>query len=107
VITSPNVNYVPESHIFDDQEHCPHADGRFGLVNCFQWPQKYNKDYAFAICIPWKDTILSLEIAWYTPTADDFIIPTGSKFAVGTLQEAKVKAFEELLQHLHNHLHHL
>ena len=44
---------------------------------------------------------------WYTPTTDDFIIPAGSKFAVGMLQEAKVKAFEELLQHLHNCLHHL
>ncbi|KIM50860.1 hypothetical protein SCLCIDRAFT_144552, partial [Scleroderma citrinum Foug A] len=85
VITSPNVDYVLEPHIFDDQEHHPRADGRFGLVDCFQWPQKYDKDYVFAICIPQKDTILSLEIVWYTPTADDFIIPAGSKFAVGTL----------------------
>ena len=75
VITSPNVNYIPEPHIFDIQEHCPHADGCFGLVDCFQWPQKYNKDYAFAICIPQKDNILLLEITWYTPTTDDFIIP--------------------------------
>ena len=103
----PNVDYVLEPHIFDDQEHCPHADGHFGLINCFQWPQKYDKDYVFAICIPQKDTVLSPEIVRYTLTADDFIIPTGSKFAVGMLQEAKVKAFEELLQHLRNHLHHL
>ena len=85
----------------------PCADAHSGLIDCFQWPQKYDKDYVFAICIPQKDTILSPEIMWYTLTADDFIIPTGSKFAVGMLREAKVKAFEELLQHLCNCLHHL
>jgi len=101
------VDYVPEPHIFDDQELCARADGRFGLVDCFQWPQKYDRDYSFTICIPRKDSILSHEIAWYTPTADDFIIPAGSKFAVGTLREAKVKAFEQLLQLLRNRHHHL
>ena len=85
VITSPIVDYVPEPHIFDDQEHHPRAEGRFCLIHCFQWPQKYERDYAFSICIPRKDSILSLKIAWYTPTDNDFIIPTGSKFTVGTL----------------------
>ncbi|KAL4063384.1 hypothetical protein V8B97DRAFT_2026428 [Scleroderma yunnanense] len=83
-----NINYVPEPHIFDDQEHCPHADGHFGLVDCFQWPQTYERDYAYAICIPQKDSILSLKITWYMPTANDFIIPTDSKFTVGMLQKA-------------------
>ncbi|KAL4061835.1 hypothetical protein J3A83DRAFT_4196225 [Scleroderma citrinum] len=40
----------------------------------------YERDYAYAICIPQKDSILSLKITWYMPTANDFIIPTDSKF---------------------------
>jgi len=67
----------------------------------------YDREYSYAICIPQKNSVPSLEVAWYTPTADNFIIPTGSKFAVGTLRETKVKAFETSLQILQNHCHHI
>ena len=36
VITSPNVNYVPQAYIFEDEDLHVRADGRFGLVDCFQ-----------------------------------------------------------------------
>ncbi|KAL4068791.1 hypothetical protein V8B97DRAFT_2024705 [Scleroderma yunnanense] len=84
VITSPNIGFVPEPHIFKDKDLQPHADGHFRL-----------------------DSVPSLAIAWYDLTQDDFIVPTGSKSVVGTLQDARVKEFEQLLWLLHNHHHHL
>ncbi|KIM62969.1 hypothetical protein SCLCIDRAFT_48779, partial [Scleroderma citrinum Foug A] len=86
VITSPNVDFVPEPHIFGDEDLQPHADGHFGLVDCFQWPQLYNREYQYSVCIPQKDSVPSLAIAWHDVTQDDFVIPTGSTSAVGTLR---------------------
>ncbi|KAI5989930.1 hypothetical protein EDD15DRAFT_2370228 [Pisolithus albus] len=110
IITSPNMDFVPEPHIFEDEELRARADGRFGLVDCFQWPQSYNKEYDYAVCIPRKDRFPfpnPLHIAWYTPTSADFVIPAGSSFAVGQLHESKVKDFEHLFQTLQGRHHHL
>ncbi|KAI6005552.1 hypothetical protein EDD15DRAFT_2358694 [Pisolithus albus] len=100
VITSPNVDFVPEPHIFEEEDLQPRADSRFGLVDCFQWPQLHDKDFEYSVCIPRKDSLPSLDIAWYMPTLEDFIIPTGAKFAVGTLRDTTVKQFEQLYQFL-------
>ena len=63
VITSPNVKYVPQAHIFYDEDLHAQADGRFGLVDCFQWPQSYVQDYLHVVCIPRKDTLPTHAIA--------------------------------------------
>ncbi|KAI6146022.1 hypothetical protein BKA82DRAFT_33577 [Pisolithus tinctorius] len=76
VITSPNMDFVEEPYIFEEEELCCHADRRLG------------------------HSIPTLQIVWYNPTPSDFVVPTGSRFAVGTLQSAKVAAFEEALQSL-------
>ncbi|KIN98410.1 hypothetical protein M404DRAFT_157843, partial [Pisolithus tinctorius Marx 270] len=52
VITSPNVDFIPEPYIFEEVDLYPHADSQFSLVNCFQWQQTYKKNYEYAICIP-------------------------------------------------------
>ena len=106
MITSPNVDFVPEPHLFEEDELRPRANGHFGLVDCFQWPQNYEKEYEYSVCIPHKDSLLTHAVAWYNPTRDDFIIPPGSKFAVGMLRDAKVKEFEQLHHFLRN-CHHL
>ncbi|KIO02230.1 hypothetical protein M404DRAFT_70291, partial [Pisolithus tinctorius Marx 270] len=100
VITSPNVDFVLELYIFEEVDLCLRADGWFGLVDCFQWPQTYEKNYEYAVCIPRKNTVPTLNIAWFTPTSVDFVLPLGSVYLVGMLEETKVKAFEELLQQL-------
>ncbi|KAI5999772.1 hypothetical protein F5J12DRAFT_784550 [Pisolithus orientalis] len=78
---------------------------QFGLVDCFQLPQTYKKNYKYAVCIPQKNMVPTLNIAWFTLTSVDFILPLGSVYLVGTLEEAKVKAFEELLQQLCSYYH--
>ncbi|KIK11939.1 hypothetical protein PISMIDRAFT_103897 [Pisolithus microcarpus 441] len=40
-ITSPNSLYVPEPFVFEARVMEPLHDGRFGHINCFQWPQLY------------------------------------------------------------------
>ena len=102
MITTPNVDFVPEPHIFEEEDICARADGRFGLVDCFQWPQVYHKDYEFALCIPRQDTVPTLGIVWYNLTRDDFIIPDGSQFVVGMLQDSIITKFEELCQLLYS-----
>ncbi|KAI6111080.1 hypothetical protein F5141DRAFT_1214577 [Pisolithus sp. B1] len=105
VITSPNIGFVPEPHIFEEEDLQPCADSHFRLVDCFQWPQLHNKDFEYLVCIPQKDSLPSLDIAWYMPTPEDFIIPTGAKFAIGMLQDTLVKQFKQLYQFLHGHHH--
>ena len=77
--------FCPGASPFKDDELRPHANGCFGLVDCFQWLQNYEKEYKYLVCIPRKDSLPTHAIAWYNPTRDDFIIPPGSKFAVGML----------------------
>ncbi|KIK23300.1 hypothetical protein PISMIDRAFT_82568, partial [Pisolithus microcarpus 441] len=54
VITSPNMDFVPEPHIFNEELR-PRADGHFRLADCFQWPQSFHKYYPYAACIPRKE----------------------------------------------------
>ena len=78
-----------------------------GLVNCFQWPQIYELQHVYAVCIPWQDTLPFLKIVWYTSMSNDFKVLPGSKSTVSTLQQEKVKSFKELLQVLHSHGRHI
>ncbi|KIM56400.1 hypothetical protein SCLCIDRAFT_29629 [Scleroderma citrinum Foug A] len=62
VITSPNVDFVLEPHF---EELHPRTNSRFSLIDCFQWPQIYEREYDHSVCIPHKDSLPSLAIAWY------------------------------------------
>jgi len=97
VITTPNMDWVPELHNDDSDELRARADGRFGVVDCFQWPQIYCKEFEYAVCIPRKETSsIDLQFAWYTPTMDDFVIQSGTAFAVGTLHSHIVDGIDNL-----------
>ncbi|KIO09260.1 hypothetical protein M404DRAFT_132475, partial [Pisolithus tinctorius Marx 270] len=52
VITLPHADYITDPHIFDDQDLQCRADSWFGLVDCFQWPQTYEKEYEYSMCVP-------------------------------------------------------
>src|SRR5437588_4051242 len=97
VITTPNMDWIPELHN-DDSELRARADGRFGLEDCFQWPQKYCKQFEYAVCIPRKETSsIDLQFAWYTPTTNDFVTQAGTAFAIGTLDSVIVDGIDNLL----------
>jgi len=94
VITTPNMDWIPELHN-DDSELRARADGHFGLEDCFQWPQKYCKQFEYAVCIPRKETSsIDLQFAWYTPTTNDFVTQAGTAFAIGTLDSVIVNGID-------------
>jgi len=92
VYTSPNMLFVPKPHLDNEELHAQ-ANGQFGTVDCFQWPQVYCKEHKYAVCIPWQEHYPhpdSLSWAWYTPSLKDFIILPIAAFAFGRKQEKVV-----------------
>ncbi|KAG1874422.1 hypothetical protein F4604DRAFT_1925300 [Suillus subluteus] len=101
VITTPNMDWVPELHNDDIEELTARADGRFGAADCFQWPQMYCKEFECAVCIPRKDTSsIDLQFAWFTPTTADFAIQPGTAFAVGTLHSHIVDGKKDIVTNM-------
>ncbi|KIK79701.1 hypothetical protein PAXRUDRAFT_160572, partial [Paxillus rubicundulus Ve08.2h10] len=54
ICTTPNMTFVPEPHLNDTEELRARADGRLGVVDCFQWPQLYCKEFEYTVCVPHK-----------------------------------------------------
>ncbi|OAX32639.1 hypothetical protein K503DRAFT_787065 [Rhizopogon vinicolor AM-OR11-026] len=97
IITTPNMDWIPELHN-NDSELRARGDGHFGLEDCFQWPQKYCKEFEYAVCIPHKETSsIDLQFTWYSPTTDNFITQAGTAFAIGTLHSHIVDGIDNLL----------
>ena len=94
------MSFVPEPHN-GDEELQARADGRFGPVDCFQWPQVYCKQYEFAVCIrrsechPFPDP---LSWAWYRPSLADFEPLPHAAFLVGKLTQEKALGVASLRQ---------
>jgi hypothetical protein len=100
VYTSLNMSFVPEPHN-SDEELQARADGHFGPVDCFQWPQVYCKEFEYTICIhrskchPSPDP---LSWAWYHPSLDDFEPLPHTTFLVGQLKQEKALGVASLCQ---------
>ncbi|KAG6325908.1 hypothetical protein ID866_13181 [Astraeus odoratus] len=78
VITSPNMDFVPDLCHYQDEEVKAHADRRFRLVNPFQWPQPYSACHWWSVAVPCHHSIPHLDIAWYMPSHNDFQLNTGT-----------------------------
>ncbi|KAG1900864.1 uncharacterized protein F5891DRAFT_1188361 [Suillus fuscotomentosus] len=101
VITTPNMQFVPKFHHFEEENVQAHTDGRFSVVDCFQWPQAYDNIFCNSVCIPRKEAYPfphPLHWAWYTPEQKDFKTIPGNLFPVGMLASDKVKGLESLLK---------
>ncbi|KAG1894604.1 uncharacterized protein F5891DRAFT_961290 [Suillus fuscotomentosus] len=101
VITTPNMPFVPKFHHFEEENVQARADGRFSVVDCFQWPQAYDNIFCNSVCILRKEAYPfphPLHWAWYTPEQKDFKTIPGNSFPVGTLASDKVEGLESLLK---------
>ena len=101
VITTPNMHFVPEFHHFAEEDLQARADGRFRVIDCFQWPQSYDDSFCHAVCFPRKEAFPSphpLHWAWFTPSQDDLKSIPGNSFPVGTLAPDKVDGLQSLLK---------
>ncbi|KAI5984501.1 hypothetical protein EDD15DRAFT_2375145 [Pisolithus albus] len=98
-ITSPNSLYVPEPFIFEARLMEPLHDGRFGHIDCFQWPQLYSERYMWSGCIPrkvaYQDHSTWRWLWWdVTNTPEDFVVERGSMFRVGRVHPDRWKQLE-------------
>ncbi|KAI6004875.1 hypothetical protein EDD15DRAFT_2155275 [Pisolithus albus] len=98
-ITSPNSLYVPEPFIFEARLMEPLRDGRFGHIDCFQWPQLYSERYMWSGCIPrkvaYQDHSTWRWLWWdVTNTPEDFVVERGSMFRVGRVHPDRWKQLE-------------
>ncbi|KAG1781439.1 hypothetical protein EV702DRAFT_1192928 [Suillus placidus] len=99
VITMPNMDFIPAFHHFEEENIQARADGCFGAIDCFQWPQAYDHIFCNSTCIPRKEAFPSphpLHWAWFTPTQEDFKPIPGNSFPVGTLTTDKVEGLDSL-----------
>jgi hypothetical protein len=93
-ITSPNVGWVPHPFLFEDEPVQARADGRFGTVNIYQWPQLYNDQWPWLVAIMQNLGILSsnLPILWarYNPVYEDFEPIHNSTLKIGFLKKETI-----------------
>ncbi|KAG2109832.1 uncharacterized protein F5147DRAFT_575206 [Suillus discolor] len=108
VIMMPNMHFILEFHHFEAEVLQARADGRFGVIDCFQWPQAYDDAFCHAVCIPRKEAFPfphPLHWAWFTPTQNDLKSIPGNSFPVGTLASDKVNGLQSLSKLADQQLH--
>ncbi|KAI6041015.1 hypothetical protein EDC04DRAFT_2893586 [Pisolithus marmoratus] len=108
-VTLPNSHYVPEPFIFEAKVMEPLQDGRFGHIDCFQWPQLYSERYAWSGCIPQKVAYQddpTWRWLWWDMTnmLEDFVLERGSMFRVGRVHPDKWKKLETICDQLDERL---
>ncbi|KAH0834252.1 hypothetical protein J3R83DRAFT_11592 [Lanmaoa asiatica] len=94
------MSFIPEPHN-EDEELYAQANGCFGPVDCFQWPQLFCKEYEYAICICRSDYHPSpdpLSWAWYCPSLEDFEPLPHATSLVGQLKQDKAAGVASLHQ---------
>ncbi|KAI6015534.1 hypothetical protein BKA83DRAFT_4498812 [Pisolithus microcarpus] len=84
-VMSPNSLYVPEPFVFEARLMEPLRDGRFGHIDCFQWPQLYSERYMWSGCIPrkvaYQDHSTWRWLWWdIANTPENFVMERGSMF---------------------------
>jgi len=95
---SPNMDFIPEPH-FNDEVLQAWADGRFGPVDCFQWPQLYTSEWKLSVCIPREENnpnFQSLHWAWFMPKLDDVRPSPGTPEGYSFLKDGKMLGLDSL-----------
>jgi hypothetical protein len=110
VVTSPNASFVPIHSFHTPQTLRLRADGRFGLEDCFQYPQAFSTKHPWATCItrkPAQNDLLCSAYAglWATPTRASFVLEKGCAFAnMGRLEKPAVDVLQRLQRSLSERL---
>ena len=92
------MDFVPEPHLTSEVLQV-RADGCFGPVDCFQWPQLYVSQWGFSVCISHQENhpdSQSLRWAWYMPTPDVIRESPGTPQGYGFLKDEKVLGLDSL-----------
>ncbi|KAF9232466.1 hypothetical protein BU15DRAFT_29863, partial [Melanogaster broomeanus] len=96
VITSPNMTFIPKPFLFEKAELRPLRDGRFGVIDVFQWPQLHSDQFAFSACIPRKSADSdndAFALLWWTPSTAEFVKEKGCVYDIGRLSSSMLQSF--------------
>ncbi|KIJ59167.1 hypothetical protein HYDPIDRAFT_33457 [Hydnomerulius pinastri MD-312] len=99
VITTPNAHHIPRLFHWEDEDVQAHADGRFGYIDLFQWPQMIDVQYPWSVTVPRPSIYTStqpLHWAFFTPKYEDFAPIPNSNLAVGFLVQDKLAKLQIL-----------
>ena len=92
------MDFMPEVHLASEVLQT-WADGLFGPIDCFQWPQLYMSQWGFSVCISQQENhpnSQSLCWAWYMPTPDNIRQSPGTPQGYGFLKDEKVLGLDSL-----------
>ncbi|KAF8836119.1 hypothetical protein BDN67DRAFT_1014943, partial [Paxillus ammoniavirescens] len=106
VITSPNADFVPEPFVFEEALLQPLQDSRFGVYDCFQWPQLHCQIYKWASFIPRKETSHDtiLKWCWWNLTQTDYMPEVRSVFEVSRMHLEKFQCLNTIYVDLQEHV---
>lgn len=99
IVTSPNVLWIPQHDLHASRPLRAGADGRFGLEDCFQYPQIFSSEHNWAVCILRRPDTVDLDshefsLIWWTPTVASFAMERGCTFGdMGHLKKSVVDEF--------------
>ncbi|KIJ07666.1 hypothetical protein PAXINDRAFT_19162 [Paxillus involutus ATCC 200175] len=92
VITSPNAPSIPRPFIYENEPVQCRADGRYGYVNIYQWPQMFCEEYPWGVVYPVKGMYWEtdpLARLWWTPMYADFVPLADTTLVVSFLSQEK------------------
>ncbi|KIJ08144.1 hypothetical protein PAXINDRAFT_18695, partial [Paxillus involutus ATCC 200175] len=92
VITSPNAPSIPRPFVYENEPVQCRADGRYGYVDIYQWPQMFCEEYPWGVAYPVKGMYWEtdpLARLWWTPTYTNFVPLADTTLVVGFLSQEK------------------
>ncbi|KIJ21104.1 hypothetical protein PAXINDRAFT_6884 [Paxillus involutus ATCC 200175] len=99
VITSPNAPSIPRPFVYENKPVQCRADGRYGYVNIYQWPQMFCEEYPWGVVYPVKgmywETDPLVHLGWM-PTYTNFIPLADTTLVVGFLSQEKCNKFNKV-----------
>ncbi|KAN0088125.1 hypothetical protein V8E55_006746, partial [Tylopilus felleus] len=98
VITSPNTAFIPRPFVHSENV-LPMQDGRYGVWDCFQWPQLHCHGYSWAGCVIREEAYVEhedLRGLWWKVNKQSFKPIAGSAFAVGHLRQPEFARLEAI-----------
>ncbi|KIJ12673.1 hypothetical protein PAXINDRAFT_14435 [Paxillus involutus ATCC 200175] len=92
VTTSPNAPTILRPFVYENKPVQCHADGRYGYVDIYQWPQMFCEEYPWGVAYPMKGMYWEtdpLAHLWWMPMYADFVPLADTTLVIGFLSQEK------------------
>ncbi|KAF8833717.1 hypothetical protein BDN67DRAFT_1017251 [Paxillus ammoniavirescens] len=106
VITSPNAPTIPRPFVYEDEPVQCRADGRYGYVLIYQWPQMFCEEYLWGVAYPVRGMYWEMDPLarlWWTPTYADFVPLPDTTLVVSFISQEKRNDLGKVQEVVKNH----